>query len=62
MARYSRRFTMGRSRYNTQAFVEDGAVIIHQTERVSQGEPYSSTIILRAEDFKKLVRTLGLDS
>ena len=62
MAQYSRRFTMGRSRYNTRAFIEDGAVIIHQTERVSQGEPYSSTVILLVKDFKKLVRTLGLDS
>lgn len=56
---YSRRFKMGGFRYMTRAFIEEGYIIIHQTERCDAPKmEYRSTVMLSTEDFKKMSDTL----
>ena len=59
--RYSGRFTEGPLRYATNAFTEDGAIIIHQTER-SKADPegYRSVVVLPFKELKRMLITLGL--
>ena len=63
MDKYSSRFEEGPLRYTTQAFTEDGAVVIHQTER-SKADPegYRSVVVLPFKELKRMLITLELDN
>lgn len=59
---YSKRFKSGDTTYPTQAFIEKGWVIIHQSEVVHSGHnrptSTSSVVSIPITDFLKMVETL----
>ena len=59
---YSRRFKFGPSRYMTRALIEDGYIIIKQTERIDHPKVDNrSVVVLSVDDFKRMTKALGLN-
>lgn len=61
MHSYSRRFRLGDSRYMTRATIDNGFVVISQTERIDNTRiDNRSSVTLSIEDFLQMVKTLGI--
>lgn len=56
---WSRRFKLGEFRYMTRVNIEDGVVIISQSERRDNPKmDYRSVVLLHLEDFKKMAEAV----
>ena len=58
---YSKRFKLGESRYMTRATIENGYIIIQQSERLEHPKIDSrNSFTLSIADFKDMIKKLGI--
>jgi len=58
---YSRRFKTGDSRFSTRVFIEDGFVVLTQSERMDNPRiDNRNSVILSLQDFHNMIAKLGL--